>query len=455
MAPTAALSGGTDIGVAGRRIEQLALLLFWLLPIEGILRKWVAPSFANYLFFVRDPVLLVLYLYAIRAGVLKTAGPLLWTGAAFSVIAIVLAFVQSFAIRDPRFLTVAIYGWRQYFLYLPLPFILAAMLNQYALVRFAKHILVAAVFFSPLIVLQASSAPTSVINRGISDDVNLQFQSFSLTGDKIRPSGPFTSAQGMNEFVPCATAMLFAIWLMPPRKDRPALPWLAVAAAAVGSSIAVCGSRGAFLRIGIIVVSALVLGLVSRAPKIRRRALTIPIVLLACGAFLYPIVFPDALKAITQRVAEAHATESRSTSFGIFGRAFAEYIDFVRFIPETPILGDGLGLGGNGRTYLKGSDAVPFYATQSETDWARHIVDMGVLVGIAFIFYRVLFFFHLLLETLRATRLSSSPFPMLLFGYAGVGLLNGQLTGHGTVGGFLWLFIGLAMASCRIALEHP
>src|SRR5262245_65856612 len=54
-----------------RRIETLVLLLFWLLLFEGALRKWVLPEYSRYLFFVRDPVLLLIYWHALRAQALR------------------------------------------------------------------------------------------------------------------------------------------------------------------------------------------------------------------------------------------------------------------------------------------------------------------------------------------------------------------------------------------------
>ena len=46
---------------AHRKIETLVLVIFWLLLMEGAIRKWVAPQYAQYLFFVRDPFLLLVY----------------------------------------------------------------------------------------------------------------------------------------------------------------------------------------------------------------------------------------------------------------------------------------------------------------------------------------------------------------------------------------------------------
>ncbi len=177
----------------------------------------------------------------------------------------------------------------------------------------------------------------------------------------------------------------------------------------------------------------------------------IPLVLLGAGAALYPIIFPDALAAMLGRVTEAYASESQASSLGVFGRALGETLNFVGFLGDTPILGSGFGMGGNGRTYLGALDPVLAARVYAESDWSRHIVDFGPLFGILFIVYRIAFTFSVGLQALRATRLSASPFPLLLFGYMGIGFFYGQLTGHGTVGGFLWLYLGLCMAATRAA----
>ena len=81
-------------------------------------------------------------------------------------------------------------------------------------------------------------------------------------------------------------------------------------------------------------------------------------------------------------------------------------------------------------------------------------MDLGTLVGVLFILYRIVFTITVFVNALQATRRSANPMPLLLFGYVGIGLFYGQLTGHGTVGGFLWLYLGLCMASCRVALSQ-
>ena len=52
-----------------QNIRRLIWLYFWLLIFEGVLRKWVLPQLSNPLLIVRDPVVLLIYLLAIRARI--------------------------------------------------------------------------------------------------------------------------------------------------------------------------------------------------------------------------------------------------------------------------------------------------------------------------------------------------------------------------------------------------
>jgi hypothetical protein len=440
----------TADAVANRTIENLVITLFWLLVLEGALRKWVAPQYSRYLFFLRDPVMLLVYWQAMRLQALRNMGPLLQTGIAFSFVAILLAFVQSITFGDSRLLPVLAYGWRQYFFYLPLPFIMAATLNEASLIRFARHAFLAVMVNLPIVLLQRVSPASSIINRGIADDVALQFQSFAFTGGGIRPSGTFTTTVGVKELIASSAALLFGVWLTPPARRRMGNLFLIVSAAALAMCLAVSGSRAAFVHVSIVLLAALALGFISRSSTVRARAVLIPLVLVGSGVILYPIVFPDALRDMLQRVSEAQAAEMRFSSLGIFGRALYEYVDFFSLMGQSPIAGYGLGLGGNGRTFISAGAITPLGIPYAESDWSRHIVDLGPLIGVMFIVYRLCWVGWLAARSWRVTRLVDRAFPLLLFGYVGIGLLNGQLTGHGTVGGFLWIFLGLAMTACRM-----
>ena len=54
---------------ATRYIRQLIWLYFWLLLVEGALRKWLLPDLSNPLLVIRDPVVLAIYGLSFRARV--------------------------------------------------------------------------------------------------------------------------------------------------------------------------------------------------------------------------------------------------------------------------------------------------------------------------------------------------------------------------------------------------
>lgn len=439
---------------ADRLIVNLVITLFWLLLLEGALRKWVAPGWSKQLFFLRDPFLLVLYWRAYRVGAFQRPSSLMLTGLCFAALGILLAFAQSINFGDSRMLPVLAYGWRQYFLYLPLPFLMARTLDRPALLRITRHVFLGMMLTAAIVLVQRVSPASSVLNRGISDDVALQFQIFAFTGGGFRPAGPFTSNVGVKELVACSIALIMAMWLSRPATRGMGRLFLLLSTGAAGACLAVSASRAAFVHTAIVLLSAMAVGAFARSAAVRSRAILMPLVIVGIGAILYPVVFPDALAAILSRVVEAHAAESNFSSLGILGRALYEYVDFANIMGDAPIAGYGLGLGGNGRTFISAGSLVIEGVPYAESDWTRHIVDLGPLVGFGFILYRIAFTVTLASQSLRATRRSGDPIPLLLLGYVGIGLLSGQLTGHGTVGGFIWILLGLCMASCRIVARR-
>lgn len=453
-APTYSMTAplGTNRARVQRRIVSLVLLLFWLLLLEGVLRKWVAPQFAKLLFFVRDPVVLLLYLLAFRANLFRGAPLVFGVGMLFGLVSIALAAAQIISSGNSSLAVVAAYGWRNYFLYLPLPFVIAACFRREELTRFARHVIIATAAMAPLVIAQAASPASAVINRGIAEDEAFQFKSFDYVGSKIRPSGFFTSAAGMAQVAPSTLAFVLALWLVPRRQRAMSVPWLAAGAIATACCLAVGGSRGAFVHCGLVLIAALSASLLVRKARTRATALVVPIVLTLTAVVLYPIVFPESYELLEARVAGAHAAESKFSEFGIFGRAFSETYGFVRYMEGAPLAGYGLGLGGNGRIFL-GRQAAS-YAPYAESDWSRHIVDLGPIVGLLFIVYRIWFTVWLLRLVVGATRFSSNPMPLALFGYVGVHLFFGQVTGHGSVNGYTWLFLGMCLASCH-AVRDP
>jgi len=70
-----------------------------------------------------------------------------------------------------------------------------------------------------------------------------------------------------------------------------------------------------------------------------------------------------------------------------------------------------------------------------------------------FIVYRIAFVGWLCRESIRATVRTGNVHAILLFGYVGILLFNGQITGQGAQNGFAWLFVGFTLAASQIHAE--
>ena len=90
----------------------------------------------------------------------------------------------------------------------------------------------------------------------------------------------------------------------------------------------------------------------------------------------------------------------------------------------------------------------------AEEDWSRHVIELGPLLAMIFILYRVSLGVWVGRLALKATLASGDPLPVLLFAYCGVALVEGQLTGHGLVNGFGWLYAGFCLAASHVLAGH-
>lgn len=430
-----------------RTIVWSVYLLYAMLLLEGSLRKWVLPQFSQYLFFIRDPVVLVTYALAIRNGAFRPLHPMFAVGLAFAALVIPLVVVQAGSGLAPGFALFAAYGWRNYFLYLPLPFLMATQLKRQDLFLLCRLNVIAMILIAPLAVAQYFAPPGAVINVGSAEDAALQFTQLGSANGHIRPPGTFTSILGMAELTSSALAVLLASWIMP-RSERPVGGLLLiVGAAAIAASIAVSGSRTMVFHVVLVVAAAMASGLLMHRPALLARATLMPAALTVSFVMLFPIIFPEGFDTLATRWQQA----AEGDSGGLGGRVTGETLEFAWLMRDAPLVGYGLGLGGNAANILKASNTatVPY----SETDWAHQIVDLGPVFGVLFLIYRLVFTVWLGVEAVEGTRRTRNPLAVLLFGYVGIVLLHGQITGNGVENGFCWLFVGFCMAACRMEAE--
>jgi hypothetical protein len=427
-----------------RHIVALVTVFYLLLIFEGALRKWLLPSQGQLLFFVRDPVALAIYALALRHSFFPR-NSLLTVGLAFGVLGFLIILCQAAGVASgiSQWPILAVYGWRNYFLYIPLPFVIGEALERTDIERLVKLTLLMAIPIAALVLAQFRSPPNAPINVGFGASSTQQFHGLTVDMNHTRPMGTFTSDVGQKEFVTSALAMLLALWIVPTSR-RFMKPWqLGIGTCALLTCLAVSGSRGAMVQSGIIGAAAVASVVVVGKAGSSTRAILLPLGIASIAVLLYPIVFPEGYGTFLNRWNTAAVAESGQG--GIFGRALYGFVDFVGLLGDTPLPGYGLGLAGNASLTL--GVTIPGFTGWAETDWARHIVDLGPVVGLAFIVFRCALTLWLGAVCAAGARRSGDALPFLLFAFVGLDVMSGQLTGNGVVNGYAWLFFGLSLAA--------
>jgi len=434
---------------------MIVMVIYLLAIAEGSLRKYAFPQLGQYIFFIRDPFLVVAYVLATRFGLWPRAN-VYFSISIFMCLFGVLLFAMQYGVGgfSEHRVILGIYGWRSYFLYIPLAFLVGEQFRAADLLLFAKVTLALSLPIAILVALQFSSAPDAPINVGIAGETELQFKGMHLAGSHIRPAGPFTSNAGQQQVVATAWAFALAFLIAPRASRRIGIVLLLIAAASILTCIGLGGSRGTLLQCVLIGLFAVSMGFVGRGAALKAKALAFPAALAGLAAVLYPIVFPEGFTAFSERWTAADAAESQTFEGGVFGRALFGFIDFFRLVTDAPALGYGLGFGGNASITLGATIDGVMPGSLSETDYARHMVDLGPALGICFIAYRVALAIWLTRLVLAATRRVSDPLPMMLLSYAVYVVLLGQITGNGSINVYGWLFTGLCIAAAREALHR-
>jgi len=347
------------------------------------------------------------------------------------------------------------YGWRNYFFYLPLAFIVGRYLDSQDLGRLVRTTSLISVAMSALVIVQFASPPNAPINIGSGDNREELYVNQSLPEGHTRATGTFTSNIGMTAFAASAVAFAISMWLAPHR-SRSLNFYLLLACGTAGALVCLSysGSRGAFVWSGLILVMA-VAGLSLTSSGLGLKGGVLISVLVASAAVIAPVLFPDSIRVFQERWSDGEMLEERQYgSGGIFGRMVYELFDFRLLLSDTPTEGYGLGSAGNAAWTLGTRGEVMTFKDSAqlgaaESDWGRHILELGPIFGCLFILYRTALTVWLAKEALAATRRSGNPLPLLLFGFAGVIMLNGQITANGTTNVYGWLFTGFCLAAAN------
>ena len=419
-----------------RNIRRLIWLYFWLLIFEGALRKWVVPQLSNPLLIVRDPVVLLIYVLAIRARVFPTNGWAVSLGI-ISVLATLLSFVPLWPYISPaRIALIAGFGFRCSFLHLPLIFIMGSVLRMEDVKRIGFWTLLIAVPMVVLMVGQFQTPPDSFLNRTAGGEGEMMTSALG----KVRTAGTFSFVIGVVAYFALAAA--FLIWAAL-RRDVYKNWLLYAAGSAMVIGVAVSGSRSVVGACVVVACSLLVIA-VLRPAAMNRFGQTLLVTLVLGLLVAQTPIFKEGLNVLTTRFNEVAESSETSIGLGIVERVVNEFTESFHIFKEAPFLGYGLGVGTNGGAkFLTGRNIFLL----SEGEWARLVLESGPVLGIAFIIWRCAIVVWLGRACLRAVRLGHT-LPLLLFSSAFIPMISGQF-GQPTIMGFVVMSTGLVLAALR------
>lgn len=417
-----------------RNIRRLIWLYFWLLIIEGALRKWVVPALSNPLLIVRDPVVFLIYVLAIRAHVFPRNA---WMTALWIIglLSLALSFVPLWPYLAPsKIAIVSGFGFRSNFVHLPLIFVMQRALRFEDVKRFGWWTLVVLIPMTALMVVQFRAAPDAFVNRTAGGEG----ESMLAALGKVRTSGTFSFVIGVVSYFSIATA--FLIWAALKRTVYPT--WLLLSSAtALLIGIAVSGSRSAVGACAVVAASlGLVLILKPSAVNRFGQALVV-IVLLGWGISKTPL-FKEGVDVLSTRFTDVAEATEQSVAKDVVTRALSSFQDGLYVLTKAPFLGYGLGVGTNaGAKFLVGHSTFLL----SEGEWSRIFLESGPVLGLAYVIWRCALIFPLTAFCLRAVR-HGEVLPLLLFSTAVLSLLSGQF-GQPTILGFTVFGAGLALSA--------
>ncbi|HKV06555.1 MAG TPA: hypothetical protein VJ725_00360 [Thermoanaerobaculia bacterium] len=233
---------------AYRRWRQAVQAVMVLLVVEGAIRKWLLPGSQDLVYFAKDILLLGAYLGFFRERprlrwYRPPAIPAFYAGLAFCV------FLGLFQIFNPKLpnLLVGVFGFKAYFFYVPLLFVLpAAFRTDAELYRFLRRYALIAVPVGLLAAVQFVSPASSALNTYARSTSDVDYIATFGSSTYVRVTATFSFITGYTSYLVAAAFLILGLLGHARWKFRGNLPLFA----ALGMTLLgmlMTGSRGPVL----------------------------------------------------------------------------------------------------------------------------------------------------------------------------------------------------------------
>lgn len=417
-----------------RKVQLLLWTYFWLLIFEGALRKWVVPELSNVLLVVRDPVAIA----AIWAGLpfLMRNSVKKWVLSIYTIGG--LAFLLA-VLAGHRDVIIAAYGTRILWLHFPLIFLFGTVFSHEEVWKFAKMVLWLAIPMVVLMGLQYSLPQSHPVNVAPGGE-----GSMSISGvlDRYRPPGVFSHSTGMGNFWGLAGGMLMG-WLLSGPRPLPVWIWFSAASAVLALPISI--TRSIVFYYGLIFMFGLAGCLL--AGRAVKNLLIGLLILCVVGLGVSRLeIFRDATETFQMRWEGAKNFEGEEE--GLAGvlkkRVGGIFIAAFEGLGRVEVFGAGIGLGTNVGAMRKTGEKGFLLA---EGSWSVILSELGPVLGVGLIFWRVGLGLKLLSMSVSAAR-RGNLLPIVLAGMSIQAVVLAQ-TSQPTLLGFLVVLAGLTIAACN------
>lgn len=348
-------------------------LYFLLLIFEGALRKWILPSLANPLLIVRDPVAIVLMIYAWYYNVFPRTGLIVWM-----IILTVISMITTLFIGHGN-IFVTLYGARSLIVHFPFIFLIGSILNKDDVLKIGKSVLWISIPMTGLIILQFYSPQSAWINAGVGGDMN---GGFGGAMGYFRPPATFSFTSGTVLFFSLAAAYILYFWLKPGQVNK-----LILIGATIGLILALPFSISRSLTFTVAVMMLFVLMTLSQNPKIMGKII---IGVVGVGLLIF-VLSQTGILAKPMEVFISRFDSAGKSEGGVEGTLGNRYLGglYNSIINSTdwPFFGKGLGMGTNAGSVMLGAGERTFLIAEGE--WQRILGEMGALLGLGVIAIRV------------------------------------------------------------------
>ncbi len=403
---------------AVRVLAALYFATYWLIIFTGAIRKWMFPG-AQILYLLQDVPLVIAYLTALWTGMFSRQ--LLMMGMVCLSALLLLQGMLQIVFSGLSTFIVGV-GLHHYLFYLPMLLVFPICLTEKYRQDFVRWNLLLSIPMCALAILQNKAPKAALINR------TTEGEAFGLPGtDVARVSGTFNFIAFYAVWAGMLAALCVGEWLLPKHKRAIKKLWLLLlCSGTVNICVLVSGSRTAIALAGLGVVGAMVAAIALGSTRAIASVAAVIVLVPLCGAATY-VISPDEYNIVMERFTGQHyvSDNKRRLEEGTIG--------FLTE-PKFSLIGAGIGMGVDA-AHAGSADAYNFTYGLSETDIIRNVMELGSLVGLIYVFTRLLFFLGLILLAYRLVRTGSSPHVLPLSFFLFAQAYQGDLTRNAAITG--------------------